>query len=81
VRSYKPGDYSRAEEVKIAILNLFKSNDDRLSVGQIYEEISSKYQIKDGIFFEYLGYLENKKYLAHEVVKEGNWSVSVMRRL
>lgn len=81
MRSYKPGEMTVEEEIKIAILNLFKDHGDRRSAGNIYNTITEQYNIRPGLFFEYLGDLEKKKYIAHETVPSGEWTVSVLRRL
>lgn len=80
MRSYKPGD-TRADQIKHSILELFKDHGDRRSVGSIFENITKQYETSPGRFFEHLGDLERKKYIAHETLKEGEWIVSVIRRL
>ena len=80
MRSYKPGD-TRADQIKLSILELFKDHGDRRSVGSIFEKITEQYEIGPGRFFEHLGDLEKKKYIAHETLREGEWVVAVIRRL
>lgn len=81
MRSYRPGEMNRAEDIKIFILNLFKDHGDRRSVGSVFEKTKAEFDISPGRFFEYLGDLEKKKYIAHETVKSDQWTVSVIRRL
>ena len=80
MRSYKPGA-TRADEIKLSILEQFKDHGDRRSVGSIFDTITKEHNIQPGRFFEHLGDLEKKKYLSHETLQEGEWVVSVIRRL
>ena len=81
MRSYKPGEMNRTEDIKIFILNQFKNHGDRKSVGGLFELTKTEYDISPWRFFEYLADLEKKKYIAHETVKADDWTVSILRRL
>jgi hypothetical protein len=81
MRSYKPGEMNRSEDIKIFILNQFSNHGDRKSVGDVFEKTKTEFDISSWRFFEFLGDLEKKKYLAHETVKSDEWTVSVLRRL
>lgn len=80
MRSYKPGEMNRSEEIKIFIIDLF-GEDDQRSVGAVFETVKKEFDIRPGLFFEYLGDLEKKKYISHSTVKSGEWTVSVIKRL
>ncbi|MCB0278155.1 MAG: winged helix-turn-helix domain-containing protein [Calditrichaeota bacterium] len=81
MRSFKPGEMDRSDETKVRILNQFKDEGDRRSVGALYNLINEEQNLSPGRFFRYLSELEQKGYIAHETLKAGDWTVSIIRRL
>ena len=78
MRSYLPGI---EDQVKVFILEQFTSPGDRISVGGLYNKILKTYDITPGRFFRILSDLERNRYIGHETVENGEWTVSVLRRL
>jgi len=78
MRTYLPG---LDEEIKVFILEQFESEGSSLSVGDVFDRVSSKYDITSGRFFKIISELDKLRYISHTTEEKDGLIISVLRRL